>query len=109
MKCVPGIWRPTPQPRRKGLARSLANNERIPDAFDALQALSETRVHAILEKTSADHDAASEEGKIGAFYRAFMEERRADTLGAGPIQPELAAIRAADSYEKLWEVLATRD
>jgi putative endopeptidase len=70
-------------------------------AFDALQALSETRVHAILEKAAADHDAASEEGKIGAFYRAFMDERRADTLGAGPIAPELAAIRAADTRSAL--------
>ncbi len=70
-------------------------------AFDALQALSETRVHGILEKAAANTDAASEEGKIGAFYRAFMDERRADALGAKPIAPELAAIRAADSREAL--------
>jgi putative endopeptidase len=70
-------------------------------SFDALQALSETRVHAILEKLAADPDATGEKGKIGAFYRAFMDEGRADALGARPIAPELAAIRAADSREKL--------
>ena len=30
-----------------------------------------------------------------------MDERRADALGARPMAPELAAIRAADSREKL--------
>jgi putative endopeptidase len=70
-------------------------------AFDALQALSETRVHAILEKVAADTGATGEAGKIGAFYRAFIDERRADALGARPIAPELAAIRAADSRQAI--------
>ena len=70
-------------------------------AFDTLQALSEDRVHRMLEKAAADHDATGETAKIGAFYRAFMDERRADALGAKPIAPELAAIRAADSRAAL--------
>jgi putative endopeptidase len=70
-------------------------------AFDALQALSETRVHGILEQAAADPGATGDAGKIGAFYRAFMDERRADALGARPIAPELAAIRAATSREAL--------
>ena len=70
-------------------------------AFDALQALSETRVHGILERAAANTDASGDEGKIGAFYRAFMDESRANALGAKPIAPELAAIRAADTREKL--------
>ena len=70
-------------------------------AFDALQALSETRVHGILDKAAADADATGDERKIGAFYRSFMDEGRANALGGKPIAPELAAIRAADSREKL--------
>ena len=70
-------------------------------AFDTLQALSETRVHGILEKAAANTDASGDERKIGAFYRSFMDEARANALGAGPIAPELAAIKAADSREKL--------
>src|SRR6185437_1514533 len=70
-------------------------------AFDALQALSETRVHGILEKAAANADATGDERKIGAFYRSFLDEGRANALGAKPIAPELAAIRAADSREKL--------
>ncbi|HWF77260.1 MAG TPA: M13 family metallopeptidase [Caulobacteraceae bacterium] len=70
-------------------------------AFDALQALSETRVHGILEKAAANADATGDERKIGAFYRSFLDEGRANALGAKPIAPELAAIRTADSREKL--------
>ena len=65
--------------------------------FDALQALSEDRVHKLLDDASADAGAGGERGKIGAFYRAFMDERRADALGAKPLAPDLALIRAAGS------------
>jgi len=64
-------------------------------AFDGLQALSEDRVHGILEKAAGDRDAGGEAGKIGAFYRAFMDQGRVDALGARPLAPLLAAIRAA--------------
>jgi putative endopeptidase len=61
--------------------------------FDILSVLSETRVHAILEDAAAgkldDPDAA----KIGAAYRAFMDEARADKLDIKPLAPQLAAIR----------------
>ena len=66
-------------------------------SFDRLQAQSEDRVHAILEEAAADKDAAGERAKVGAFYRAFMNQRRADALGAKPLAADLARIRAADS------------
>ena len=70
--------------------------------FDALQALSEDRVHTLLEKAAADSDGLNgDEGKIGAFYRAFMDEHRVNALGAKPLAPELAEIRAADSREAI--------
>jgi putative endopeptidase len=63
--------------------------------FDALQALSEDRLHTLLDRAAADSDLMSETGKVGAFYRAYTDERRAEALGARPLAPELAQIRAA--------------
>ncbi|MFI4936603.1 MAG: M13 family metallopeptidase [Caulobacterales bacterium] len=65
--------------------------------FDALQALSEDRLHTLLDKAAGDSDSLGEAGKVGAFYRAFMDEKRAEALGARPLAPELAQVRAADS------------
>jgi putative endopeptidase len=66
-------------------------------SFDALAALSEQHVHDLLEKAAADANASGERAKIGAFYRAFMDEKRIDALGAKPLAPELAEIKAADT------------
>ncbi|HTX49493.1 MAG TPA: M13 family metallopeptidase [Caulobacteraceae bacterium] len=64
-------------------------------SFDYLAALSEDRVHRILETALTDTSGLGDEAKIGAFYHAFMDETRVDALGAAPIAPELAKIRAA--------------
>ena len=75
--------------------------------FDALQALSEDRTHTLLEKAAGDSqsDLGSEEGKVGAFYRAFIDEQRVNALGAKPLAPELAEIRAADSREAIAAIM----
>ena len=65
--------------------------------FDKLAALSEDRVLAILKQAAAEQDPLSEQGKVGAFYRAFMDEDRVNALGARPLARELAEIRAADT------------
>jgi putative endopeptidase len=70
-------------------------------SFDALQALSEARVRAILETAAADTAAVGDEARIGAFWRAYMDETRADALGDAPIRPELARIRAAATRSQL--------
>ena len=65
-------------------------------AFVALADLSEQRVHAILDDASAHvTDTPSDGiGKAGALYKAFMDEGQAEKLGATPMAPELAQIRA---------------
>ncbi len=65
-------------------------------AFQTLAELSEARVHAILEQSAASAPAAPSTSpeKIGAFYRAFMDEQRVNALGATPLKAELAAVRA---------------
>ncbi|MFI4974852.1 MAG: M13 family metallopeptidase [Caulobacterales bacterium] len=70
-------------------------------AFDVLQVLSQERVHGLLERAAADSTASGDEGKIGAFYRAFMDEGRVEALDAKPLAPELAMIRSADSREAI--------
>ena len=69
--------------------------------FDALQALSETRVRAILEHAAADRTATGDNARIGAFYRSFMDEQRVERLGARPLQRDLTAIRAARTRPQL--------
>ena len=66
-------------------------------AFQQLAELSQARVHAILEHAAATAPAAptTSPEKIGAFYRAFMDETRVNALGAAPLKTELTAVRAA--------------
>jgi putative endopeptidase len=61
------------------------------------------RLHDLMEKAAAQNsaDASGLSGKVGAFYKAFMDEKRIDALGAKPIAPELAAVRAANSRSVL--------
>lgn len=69
----------------------------------AMSDLTERRVHEILEQAAATagHEPATTAGKVGAFYHAFMDETRIAQLGATPLAAQLAAIRAADSYDKI--------
>ena len=66
-----------------------------------LRDLSENRVHALLIDASNDPAATGDEARIGAAYKAFMDEARIEALDAKPLSPDLAAIRAADTREKL--------
>ena len=65
--------------------------------------LTEARLHGIMETAAAKAPVQPKtlEGKVGAFYRAFMDERRIEALGAKPIAPELAAIRAAKTRDDI--------
>jgi putative endopeptidase len=63
----------------------------------------EARLHDILEEAShrAVHQPSDLGGKIGAFYKAFMDEARVEQSGAKPISPELDAVRAATTRQAL--------
>jgi putative endopeptidase len=63
----------------------------------------EERIHAILEDAAAHagHTPATVEGKVGAFYHAFMDEARVETLGPKPLTPLLDDIRAAKTRAAL--------
>jgi putative endopeptidase len=74
--------------------------------FDKLSVLSENRVHAIVEDAAAGRLKDADGAKIGAAYAAFMNEALADKLGAKPIQPELAEIRAVKSKDQFTALMA---
>ncbi|WP_394762214.1 M13 family metallopeptidase [Phenylobacterium sp.] len=65
--------------------------------------LAEARLRTIMEDSAAKagHEPSTVEGKVGAFYKAFMDEGRVEALGARPIAPELDAIRAATTHDRI--------
>jgi putative endopeptidase len=46
-------------------------------------------------------DPQTVRGKVGAYYAAFMDESRAEQLGAAPLKPSLDALKAAQTREAL--------
>ncbi|WP_158912522.1 M13 family metallopeptidase, partial [Caulobacter sp. S45] len=75
-------------------------------AFDALSVLSESRVHAILEQAAASGASPeTPQGKIGAFYRAYMDAARVDALGAIPLEHDLEKVKAAKTQGDIAELM----
>jgi putative endopeptidase len=72
-------------------------------AFDMLHDLSEERVRSIVEKWAADKNlkGGTDEAKVAAIYRTFMDEAAVEKLDAKPIQPHLEAIRKAAKHEDI--------
>ena len=46
-------------------------------------------------------DPKTAEGKVGAYYAAFMDEAHIEALGASPLKPSLDAVHAANTREAL--------
>ena len=65
--------------------------------------LTEARLHDLMEEAASEHRATQPplNKKVGAFYKAFMDEGRVEALGAKPIAPELDAVRAARSRDDI--------
>jgi putative endopeptidase len=63
----------------------------------------EAQLRTIIEAAAAQagHQPGSLEGKVGAFYRAFMDERRIEALGVQPLSPEFSAIRYSRTRAQL--------
>jgi len=71
----------------------------------------EARLHALMEDAAAhaDHQPASLEGKVGAFYKSFSDEARVEQLGFQPIKPELDRVRAATSRDALASLMGSAE
>ncbi|MBS0575681.1 MAG: M13 family metallopeptidase [Proteobacteria bacterium] len=63
----------------------------------------EQRLHALLDAaaTDAGPQPSTLAGKVGAFYKSFMDEARIDALGVKAIAPPLDAVRRAASRDDL--------
>jgi putative endopeptidase len=70
-------------------------------SFALLRELSDNRVKAMIEGLTARTDltTGSDEQKIADAYRSYMDEARIEALDAQPLQPYLAAIRAANTHD----------
>jgi putative endopeptidase len=70
--------------------------------FDVLSVLSEARVRAILEGAAARSDPESTPaGKVGRFYKAFMDDAKVEALGTKPLEKDLAAVRSVKTHADL--------
>ncbi len=72
-------------------------------SFALLRELSDNRMKELVTGLAARTDLTpgSDEYKIAELYRSYMDEARIEQLDAQPLQPYLAAIRAADTHEKM--------
>jgi len=69
--------------------------------FNALYDRSQDNLKVLIEESAANPSSGGDAGRIGALYRSFMDEARAEQLGARPLQADLAAIRAATTREQI--------
>jgi putative endopeptidase len=76
-------------------------------AFAVLGDLSEARVHALLDKWAADKSlkAGSDEAKVAAIYRTFLDEAAAEKLDSKPIQPYLDAVKKAQTRDDVAKLM----
>ena len=73
------------------------------NSFNILGDLSEARVKSIIERWAADEKlkAGSDEAKVAAMYRSFMDEAAVEKLDSKPIQPHLQSLARVTNHEEL--------
>ena len=77
--------------------------------FAILRDLSEARLRVLVEGYAlGDPATGGDAAKIAALYRGFMDEATIDALGAKPLQPVLADIRAATDRNALARLMGRR-
>ena len=74
--------------------------------FDKLAVLSEARTHEVAIEAAQGKLADKDGAKIGAAYASFMNEALAEQLGAKPIQPALAQVRAVKTKAQFTHLMA---
>ena len=67
----------------------------------------EARLHELMSKAAAAAplEPTTLDGKVGAFFKAFMDEPRVEMLGAEPISAPLKAIRTASGRDDIAELM----
>ncbi len=76
-------------------------------SFQQLADSVQGQLQALIEAAArASNAPGSDAQKVGDFYAAYMNAARADSLGAGPIADELAAVRAVATKVDLLRLMA---
>ena len=77
-------------------------------AFVMLRDLSEARVKAILDRWAAEKTlkVGSDEAKVAALYRTFLDEATVEKLDGKPLQPYLDAVRKAETRDDVVKLMA---
>ncbi|HET7436452.1 MAG TPA: M13-type metalloendopeptidase [Thermoanaerobaculia bacterium] len=77
-------------------------------AFNILRDLSEARVRGIVEQWAADKKlkAGSDEAKVAAFYRTFMDEAAIEKLDAKPLEALLAPVKKIATRDDVARTMA---
>ncbi len=77
-------------------------------AFVMLRDLSEARVRSILDRWAADEKlkAGSDEAKVAAVYRTFLDDAAAEKVDRKPIQPHLDAVKKAETRDDVAVLMA---
>lgn len=80
-------------------------------SFALLRELSDNRMKQLVLGLAARTDLTpgSDEAKVADAYRSYIDEARIEALDARPLQPYLAAIRAADTHEKMAAYMGQTD
>lgn len=77
-------------------------------AFHTLRENARDDVLKIIEELAEKKDLAqgSDEQKVAALYRSYMDEKTIEEIGLTPIQPDLAKIDAISNTDQLLEYIA---
>jgi putative endopeptidase len=69
----------------------------------AMSDLTEQRLHDLMEETAkkAETKPTTIEGKVGAFYKSFMEEASVEKLGGAALKPMIDEINAAKTRDAI--------
>jgi putative endopeptidase len=69
----------------------------------AMSDLTEQRLHDLMEEAAKKAEAkpATIEGKVGAFYKSFMDEARIEKSGASSLKDKLVEVQSAKTREAL--------
>ncbi len=73
--------------------------------FDMLYERSQDNLKTLIQESAANPGSSEDAGRIGAFYGSFMDEAAVERLGVTPLQADLAEIRAANTHEKMAELM----
>src|ERR1700704_1254892 len=69
----------------------------------AMTDLTEQRLHDLMEENAkkTEPKPATIEGKVGSFYKSYMDEARIEKAGASSLKEELAEIQSAKTHDAL--------